>query len=580
MKTLIEFQAPFQELCRKILLLPLPLEIRSDIAQFIQTIQATGENIAANDSTTLALNRRGEQWFVPNEQVKSVAKIDLYDVRQANMVYGPNVVDRELRRLSCKLRQVFHNPISDFIRRATGSDEFKIVSIEKSVTHLAHLIQQLHNDDRSETLIPWDFGVGTTEEQADMDLREKRKQLRPSIIRQPAMNNLLEMPGGDPLLKNVVPTLIEFRQPYHLLAAWLRQYSLPHNALQAVVEGIYNLQVHVEDEITSDDLTGVLNSIGQQWYIEEQAVKINSVALTDMANMHECNVLHGERAVDRDLQRFALVLQDTFKGKDGFWILRSQKAGDEFEILSSKASLEQLGSMMEQLHQEDIHKGLLAWYYGVGHNKTEASTKLNAYQNFTARIPPMLFIRRTNTEAQNILSYYLITKPEGEDHEYFVKLAERVARACGGMPITDLHCTLQSVDGNVNLPDLCKEIRDYSQTIDVFDIEFSHTARINVDNLSSRIWLMAEKTDVLKGIYQKISYIAQKMELESYPYPVGEWRPHMKLVYLPVGTPPLQADPAFGLSMNRRIRVKSLELTCLIGTEKWETVDEFSIGHL
>ena len=54
-----------------------------------------------------------------------MAKIDIYDLRQANKVYGVAVVDSELHRLAYQLMSIFTLDKGDFVRRSPGSDEFQ-----------------------------------------------------------------------------------------------------------------------------------------------------------------------------------------------------------------------------------------------------------------------------------------------------------------------------------------------------------------------------------------------------------------------------------------------------------------------
>src|ERR1051326_3539109 len=71
------------------------------------TIQKTAENLALYDPLTHAFNMRGGKWLVPYENLKGIGKLDIYDLRQANKVYGVEVVDSELHKLAYQLMSIF-----------------------------------------------------------------------------------------------------------------------------------------------------------------------------------------------------------------------------------------------------------------------------------------------------------------------------------------------------------------------------------------------------------------------------------------------------------------------------------------
>jgi hypothetical protein len=98
-----------------------------------------------------------------------------------------------------------------------------------------------------------------------------------------------------------------------------------------------------------------------------------------MLNMHEGNARYGSVAIDQDLKRFSNMLLKHFKKNDGFLVFRSERAGDEFKITSTKNSIAELENRLRTVWQEDLHRGLLAWNYGVGRNDGEAHIEL--YRN-------------------------------------------------------------------------------------------------------------------------------------------------------------------------------------------------------
>ena len=100
---------------------------------------------------------------MPNEHIKGMAKIDIYDLRQANKVYGVSVADSELHKLAYQLMSIFTLDDGDFVRRSPGSDEFRIFSTSKTPQELRLLLTKSYLDQETDSLLTWDFGTGRTE---------------------------------------------------------------------------------------------------------------------------------------------------------------------------------------------------------------------------------------------------------------------------------------------------------------------------------------------------------------------------------------------------------------------------------
>src|SRR5262245_52356751 len=94
------FLQSFKELENLFQALPITEAQIQDLKDFLSGIQKHAKNLAVYDSITHALNARAGKWLVPAEQIKGMAKIDIYDMRQANKVYGASVVDSELHKLA------------------------------------------------------------------------------------------------------------------------------------------------------------------------------------------------------------------------------------------------------------------------------------------------------------------------------------------------------------------------------------------------------------------------------------------------------------------------------------------------
>ncbi|MEC4887101.1 MAG: hypothetical protein SAL70_38190 [Scytonema sp. PMC 1070.18] len=580
MKSLDDFRKPFQTLERILTEFAVSLQVKPHPIDLLLRLQNQAERFATQDEITHALNRRGEEWYVPIDKIRSIAKIDLYDMRQANRVYGVSAVDRELRRLSYGLKTLFQPHTGDYVRRSGGSDEFVVISTTKTVAELHRILQKFHTQDKFEALIPWDFGVATSETEADEKLQKSRKKLRPLVIRPIALDNHSEIQRTNQSNSDI-PSWEEFYQSYCDLIDCLRQLTLPLDVQNELLESINSLQVHAESEITIDRMTGALNAIGRRWYLTERQISIKSVALTDMRDMHGGNLRYGSLAVDRDLQRFTSVLIQEFKREDGFFVLRSPKAGDEFEVISCKVEVDELRQKFIQLHEEDIKRGLLPWNYGIGKDEMEAHKDL--YKNilqyqksFQSTESQQLTLHVHTENPVKPSTYYLVAKPD--EHEYYkiYNLIEKIAKTCGGSPIQDLHFTLQSVRDVCDTTSLVNSIQKYCTTLKSFEVRFLGMARMSGCPID-RIWLMVETTPQLKAIYQNIATMSRKLNLKSYPYPVDEWKPHMKVVLLPNHTAPIQDNLLYKTAKDLKFLLRNIELTRQVNESHWETVSTFKI---
>ena len=123
------FLQAFKELENLFQALPITGTQAQQLTGFLSGLQTNAKNLALYDSITHALNTRAGKWLVPGKQIKGLAKIDIYDLRQANKVYGALVVDSELHKLAYQLMSIFTLDKGDFVRRSPGSDEFRIFCI-------------------------------------------------------------------------------------------------------------------------------------------------------------------------------------------------------------------------------------------------------------------------------------------------------------------------------------------------------------------------------------------------------------------------------------------------------------------
>lgn len=527
-------------------------------------IQKTAENLALYDPLTHAINMRGSRWLVPHEHIKGMGKIDIYDLRQANKVYGVSVVDSELHKLAYKLMSIFTLDKGDFVCRSPGSDEFRILSKSKTPQEIRLLLTKPYIDQEMDSLLTWDFGTGRTESEAENNLQKQRKLFRPVVIRQTILESHSEIPRHIEE-NNSHQSWHEFNMPYEGLADTIRSLPLQDDLKQQTLERLLAVKDIVAGIVTREALTGVFNTLGAKWYLAD--TPIQSVALTDMLDMHEGNARFGSVAIDQDLRRFATMLLEHFPWREGFLLVRSQRAGDEFRIISTRLSATELEEKLRSVWESDLRQGLLTWNYGVGRNDLEAH--VNLYRNRVKDIESM------EASSSNGSSTFIIVRPESEDYSSLFKLSEETARAVEGTPIMDLHLTVQSIHNVKDFESFAKRLEEYCQHLSPFQIKVKHIARMNVNNQQGRLWLLAEKNEHLEQMYNELSGIASEMGCTSYPYKSQDWLPHLKIVNLPENTSTQIKDPAFGASCNITFTVSCFEWTVQKAPERWELLQQF-----
>lgn len=559
------FLRSFRKLENQIQVLPISETQIERIKSQLSGIQKTAENLALYDPLTHALNARAGEWLIPKEQIKGMAKIDIYDLRQANKVYGVAVVDSELHRLAYQLMSIFTLDKRDFVSRSPGSDEFRIFSLSKTPQEIRLLLTKSYLDQEQDSLLTWDFGTGRTETEAENNLQKQRKLFRPLVIRQTILESHSEIPRqleGD----NSHLSWHEFNMPYKRLLDTICTSALPAGVQQQTTEQIDTIRVIVEEIVTKEALTGTLNAIGAKWYLDQAVVQ--SVALTDMLDMHEGNARFGSVAIDQDLKRFANLLLRHFPKKEGFLLFRSERAGDEFKIVSTKIGATELESRIRTIWREDVGRGLLAWNYGAGRDDAEAHVAL--YRNRVKEIKSM------EMSVSNGKSTFIIVRPESDDYPGLFKISEETARVIEASPIMDLHLTVQAIRNVHDFSALREQLEEYSSKLAPFEVKVKNIVRMNVNNQQGRLWLLAEKTKALETVYNDIGRIAREMGYESYPYKFENWLPHIKIVDLPENKSTQIKDPTFGANRQATFTVRRLEWTVQQSSDRWELLQQFA----
>ena len=528
-------------------------------------IQKIAENLALYDPLTHALNARAGEWLIPYEQITGMAKIDIYDLRQANKVYGISVVDSELHKLAYRLMSIFTADQGDFVCRSPGSDEFRILSTSKTPQEIRLLLTKPYLDQEIESLLTWDFGTGHTETESENNLQKQRKLFRPLVIRQTFLESHSEIPRRIEENSSYL-SWNEFNMPYERLVDTICSFELPASLEQGTIEQIHKVRGIVKSIVTREPLTGTLNALGAKWYLEKAVVQ--SVALTDMLDMHEGNARYGSIAVDQDLKRFSTMLGEHFPRKEGFLLFRSERAGDEFKIISTKIGTTELENRIRTVWHNDLQYGLMVWNYGVGRNDSEAHVDL--YKNRVKEIENM------EASVSNGTSTFIIVRPESEDYSSLFKLSEETARVLNGTPIIDLHLTVQAIRNVEDFESLRTRLEKYASQLCPFEIKVKHIARMNINNQQGRLWLLAEKSTDLETMYNDIARIAEEMGCASYPYRSQEWLPHLKIVNLSENTSTQIKDPTFGASSGVGFTVRGFEWTVQKAAERWELLQQFT----
>lgn len=559
------FLRSFKELENQFQILPVSATQIQRLRGLLSGTQKIAENLALYDPLTHALNARGGEWLVPYEHIQGMAKIDIYDLRQANKVYGVSVVDSELHKLTYHLMSIFTSDKGDFVCRSPGSDEFRILSTSKSPQEIRLVLTKSYLDQETDSLLTWDFGTGSTEIEAENNLQKQRKLFRPLVIRQTFLDSHLEIPRRIEENSTYL-SWNEFNMPYERLVDTICSLELPVASEQQTIEQIQKVKRIVKNIVTKEPLTGALNALGAKWYLEKAVIQ--SVALTDMLDMHEGNARFGSIVIDQDLKRFSNMLLEQFPKKEGFLLFRSERAGDEFKIISTKIGITELEDRIRTVWQNDLQYGLMVWNYGVGRNDSEAHIDL--YRNRVKEIENM------EASVSNGIATFIIVRPESEDYSSLFKLSEETARVLNGTPIIDLHLTVQAIRNVEDFDALKKHLEEYSSQLCPFEIKVQHIARMNINNQQGRLWLLAEKSPALEKMYNDIARIAEDMGYASYPYKSQEWLPHLKIVNLSENTSTQIKDPTFGASSGVTFTVRGFEWTVQKGADRWELLHQFS----
>ena len=176
-------------------------------------------------------------------------------------------------------------------------------------------------------------------------------------------------------------------------------------------------------------------------------------------------------------------------------------------------------------------------------------------------------------------STFVIVRPESEDYSGLFKISEDTARIVEGTPIIDLHLTIQAIRNVENFDAVRECLEEYSLTLQPFEVKVKNIVRMNVNNQQGRLWLLAERTEVLEKIYNDLSELARGLGCESYPYQSQNWLPHIKIVDLPENKSTQLKDPTFGAGTQMTFTIRRFEWTVQRGLERWDMLHQFSFAQ-
>jgi GGDEF domain-containing protein len=562
------FLQSFRELENLFQALPINELQVQQLTAILSGIQRNAQNLALFDTITHALNARAGKWFLSDQPLTGIAKIDIYDMRQANKIYGVSTVDLELHKLAHQLIAIFPLEQGDFIQRAAGSDEFRIYSLRKTPQQIRDLLTKPYADQEMNSLLTWDFGVGQTETEAENELQKQRRTYRPLVMRQTILESHAEIPAriGQ---SNTSQSWDEFNEPYERLINEICKLRLPATLEQQTIEQVRITRTIVENIATRDTLTSAFNGLGARWYIDHR--NLQGLALTDMLNMHEGNTRYGGAAIDQDLKRFSNMLTKHFPKAEGFLLFRSERAGDEFMITSTKHTTQELERRLRTLWEDDLHRGLLAWNFGAGIDEDAAHADLYRNRVKESEILDVSMLSGGST--------FIVLRPESEDYADLFQLSEKTARVADGAPILDLHLTVQAIRNVHDFAALQKRLAEYCRNLRPFEVTVRNIIRMNVNNQSGRLWLLAEKNPALESMYNDLGKIARELGYESYPYKSQNWLPHIKVVELPEAGSTRIKDPTFGIPREITFTVRRCEWTVQTGAEHWDLLHQFPFSE-
>src|SRR5512138_161829 len=247
------FLQSFKELENLFRALPIKDKQFKKLKRILSGIQKNAKHLALYDSITHALNSRAGKWLIPIDQLTGLGKVDVYDLRQANKVYGVSVVDAELHKLAYQFMSIFTLDKGDFVRRSPGSDEFRIFSTSKTPQEIKRLLTKLYAKQEVDSLLTWDFGTGLTETEAENELQKQRKTFRPVVVRQTILESHSEIPRH--LEENEsYQSWNEFNMPYDELMDKIYSIALPGTLEQQTIEQVKITRSIVESIVTRETL--------------------------------------------------------------------------------------------------------------------------------------------------------------------------------------------------------------------------------------------------------------------------------------------------------------------------------------
>src|SRR5690606_26653648 len=111
------------------------------------------------------------------------------------------------------------------------------IATSRTPPEMKRMLSKLYMKQEQDSLLTWDFGVGLTETEAEIELQKQRRTYRPIIIRQTILESHTEIPERMEE-NNLHQSWHEFNMPYEKLIDKIRVLKLPVNVEQQLIEQV------------------------------------------------------------------------------------------------------------------------------------------------------------------------------------------------------------------------------------------------------------------------------------------------------------------------------------------------------
>jgi GGDEF domain-containing protein len=517
----------------------------------LENLRHSCERLAAYDTFEGVLNRRGGEWYAHRLTPTCVVKIDFYDAKGANSRYGRDVVDNAFRSLAAQLVELFPSHPGEYVRHSAGSDEFFVYTATRVPAEVEAGIRAL--SDREPPLsVPWDFGVGLTEEEAEINLQVQRRKYRPGIVR---VRFAAEELGDGANFSSISPPS-KVEDVLRLFSEFQAtvETRVPNSVRHKIFQSIDIVRDRTVVEVSSDPLTGLLDFADFGRFALDGTQQPKAFAHTDIEDLHEANLVYGATTVDQGLRRLASGLTHEFPAQDGYRVFRGFRGGDEFMITSLVATVAELRTKLSNYHQVDENHARLAWRFGVGCSPSAARQDLS---RLCLADHDDLPAGNEFGEMDHIV--YMVVRLEEPDVTRLRDYTARLTHECCGKALEDYHCSLFRFEGVNRVNDFKPGIDNVLRNLHL-ELRLTRLDRAAWGGTTNHIWLMVEKTPELRLFYESMLRLSSAFGVRG-AYSFAHWKPHVTLLHCAESSEPFVKRPIWGEYPRLAIPVESFELT-------------------